>query len=325
MPLTSSIPIQTLERAVPDAFWSVDLPPEIFGVKRQGKVRDIYELNGNYVLVTTDRVSAFDRVLGAIPYKGQVLNQLSAWWFERTKDVVQNHVIAVPDENVTTGRAAQPLPVEVIVRGFITGVTSTSLWTLYQAGEREPYGVKLPDGLRKNDALPAPIITPTTKAEAGAHDERITPTEILERGLVAPELWRQVERVALELFRRGQEIARGAGLVLVDTKYEFGLIDGQLAIIDEIHTPDSSRYWTLESYESGDPKSFDKEFLREWFSARGYRGDGDPPAMPGDFVAQVADRYIAVYERLTGLTFEPGAQPVSDRIRGKLEEYARTL
>ncbi len=325
MPLTSSIPLETLERAVPDAFWSVDLPPETFGVKRQGKVRDIYDLNGNYALITTDRVSAFDRVLGAIPFKGQVLNQLSAWWFERTQDVVQNHVLAVPDENVTIGRAAQPLPIEVVVRGFITGVTSTSLWTLYDAGEREPYGVRLPDGLKKNDALPAPIITPTTKAEAGAHDERITPKEILERGLVEPQLWLEVERVAQELFRRGQEIARGAGLVLVDTKYEFGLINGQLALIDEIHTPDSSRYWTLESVEAGDPKSFDKEFLREWFNARGYRGDGDPPAMPAGFIAQVADRYIAAFEQLTSQTFVPGTQPVPERIRGHLEKYAKRL
>lgn len=325
MPLNSSIPLQTLERAVPDAFWTVDLDAKRFGVKRQGKVRDIYELEGHYVLVTTDRVSAFDRVLGAIPYKGQVLNQLSAWWFERSKDLVRNHVIAVPDENVTIARAAQALCVEVVVRGFITGVTGTSLWTLYQAGEREPYGVKLPDGLKKNDPLPAPIITPTTKAEAGAHDERITPAQILERGLVEPGVWREVERVALELFRRGQEIARGAGLVLVDTKYEFGLIDGQLAIIDELHTPDSSRYWTLESVEAGEPRSFDKEFLREWFNARGYRGEGDPPAMPAEFVAAVADRYIAAYERLTGMRFNPGSQPVARRIRGKLEEYARRL
>jgi phosphoribosylaminoimidazole-succinocarboxamide synthase len=325
VPLTSSIPLETLERAVPDAFWTSDLAPETFGAKRQGKVRDIYDLEGSYVLVTTDRVSAFDRVLGAIPYKGQVLNQLSAWWFERSRDLVRNHVIAVPDENVTIGRAAQPLPVEVVVRGFITGVTSTSLWTLYEAGEREPYGLKLPDGLKKNDPLPAPIITPTTKAEAGAHDERITRTEILERKLVEPRVWLEVERVALELFRRGQEIARGAGLVLVDTKYEFGLIDGELAIIDELHTPDSSRYWTLESVEAGDPKSFDKEFLREWFNARGYRGEGDPPAMPADFVAQVADRYIAAYERLTGQTFKPGAQPVAKRIQGNLEMYARRL
>jgi phosphoribosylaminoimidazole-succinocarboxamide synthase len=325
MSLTSSISLETLERVVPDAFWTVDLEPETFGAKRQGKVRDLYELEKNVVLVTTDRVSAFDRVLGAIPYKGQVLNQLSAWWFERTRDLVPNHVIAVPDENVTIGRVAQPLPVEVVVRGFITGVTSTSLWTLYAAGEREPYGVKLPDGLKKNDALPAPIITPTTKAEAGAHDERITSAEILERKLVEPHVWLEVERVALELFRRGQEIARNAGLVLVDTKYEFGLIDGQLAIIDEMHTPDSSRYWTLESHESGEPKSFDKEFLREWFAARGYRGEGDPPAMPTDFVAQVADRYIAAFEKLTGQTFKPGAQSVAKRIQGNLEMYAKRL
>jgi phosphoribosylaminoimidazole-succinocarboxamide synthase len=320
--LTSSLGLQALEQRVPEALWTVDLP-EGFGVKRQGKVRDIYTLHEDYVLITTDRVSAFDRVLGAIPFKGQVLNQLAAWWFEQTSDVVQNHVLAVPDENVTIARSAKPLPIEVIVRGFITGVTSTSLWTLYERGEREPYGVRLPDGLRKNDPLPQPIITPTTKAEAGGHDERLTSTEILERGLVTPELWAQVEHVALELFQRGQDVARAANLVLVDTKYEFGLINGSLCVIDEIHTPDSSRYWTLESQPAGNPVSFDKEFLREWFAARGYRGEGEPPVMPDVLIAQVANRYIAAYERLTGTTFTPGAQPAQERIVRNLERFVQ--
>jgi phosphoribosylaminoimidazole-succinocarboxamide synthase len=313
---------QDLLEAVPNALQTVDLSG--FGTPISGKVRDMVQRNdGSRILVTTDRVSAFDVVLGAIPFKGQVLNQLSAWWFDHVRDIVPNHVIAMPDENVLIGREAQPLPVEVIVRGFITGVTKTSLWTLYAGGDRRPYGIELPDGLEKNDALPYPIITPTTKAEAGGHDERLTRKEILESGLIAPELWAQIEQVALALFKRGQAVARAAGLVLVDTKYEFGLIDGKLAVIDEIHTPDSSRYWTLASYEKNPrvPENFDKEFLREWFNAQGYSGDGPIPAMPAEFVAQVASRYIAAYEQLTGLEFKPGTQPAAQRIQKNLERY----
>jgi phosphoribosylaminoimidazole-succinocarboxamide synthase len=310
---------QELLQAVPNALEHIDLIG--FGQKFTGKVRDMYHHNGSRILITTDRVSAFDVVLGTIPYKGQALNQLSAWWFAQTKDVVPNHVLSVPDENVTVAREAVPLPVEVIVRGYITGVTKTSLWSLYESGMREAYGIKLPDGLHKNDALPEPIITPTTKAEAGGHDERLTRAEILERGLVSLKIWEQVERVAVTLFKRGQEIAREAGLILVDTKYEFGLIDGQLVIIDEMHTPDSSRYWTLESVEldARNPKNFDKEFLREWFVERGYKGDGVPPVMPPEFVAQVAARYIAAFEKLTGLEFQPGVLPANERIQQNLE------
>ena len=310
---------QELLDAVPNALEHVELTG--FGQKFTGKVRDMYHHQNSRILITTDRVSAFDVVLGTIPFKGQALNQLSAWWFAQTKDIVPNHVLSVPDENVTVAREAQPLPVEVIVRGFITGVTKTSLWSLYDSGMREAYGIKLPDGLRKNDALPEPIITPTTKAEAGGHDERLTRTEIFERGLVSLEIWQQVERVAVALFKRGQQVARAAGLILVDTKYEFGLIDGQLVLIDEMHTPDSSRYWTLESVEvdAKNPKNFDKEFLREWFVERGYKGDGVPPLMPPEFVAQVAARYIAAYEKLTGLEFQPGALPANTRIQKNLE------
>ena len=313
---------QNLLEAVPNALKTVDLLG--FGTPISGKVRDmVVRDDGSRILVTTDRVSAFDVVLGAIPYKGQVLNQLSAWWFDQVRDIVPNHVIAMPDENALIGREAQPLPVEVIVRGFITGVTKTSLWTLYSGGDRHPYGIPLPDGLEKNDPLPFPIITPTTKAVAGGHDERLTREEILDSGLIVPELWAQIADVALRLFERGQQVARAAGLVLVDTKYEFGLIDGKLALIDEIHTPDSSRYWTLASVEKNPraPENFDKEFLREWFNAQGYCGDGPIPTMPPEFVAQVAARYIAAYERLTGLGFKPGSQPAPERIQTNLEHY----
>lgn len=305
-----------LLQAVPHALDSVDL--EGWGEKDEGKVRDIYRRGNQRLLITTDRVSAFDRVLGLIPYKGQVLNQLSAWWFEQTADIVGNHVISIPDPNVTLAHEAQPLPVEVIVRGYITGVTKTSLWYLYSQGERQPYGISLPEGLQKDDPLPEPIITPTTKAEKGGHDEKLTRQEILDSGLVPPALWEEVETAALAVFARGQEVARNAGLVLVDTKYEFGLVNGRLVLIDEVHTPDSSRYWTLSSYEEGAPKNFDKEFLRKWFAEQGYRGDGIPPKMPADFIAQVAARYIAAYEKLTNQTFTPGQYPAAKRIKNNL-------
>ena len=303
--------------AIPHALLRVDAPE--LGPRSEGKVRDMYMQGNRRILITTDRVSAFDQVLGAIPFKGQVLNQLAAWWFEQTSDIVANHVLDVPDPNVTIAREADALPVEVIVRGYITGVTSTALWTLYNAGVERPYGLELPAGLRKNDPLPEPVITPTTKASGGAHDERLTSAEVVERGLVEPALWEEIQQAALAVFKRGQQIARRAGLILVDTKYEFGLIDGKPALIDEVHTPDSSRYWVADSYEAvhgtdREPENFDKEFLRLWFVGQGYRGDGSPPAMPPEFIAQVGERYIAAYERLTGQVFEPGEQPVAARI-----------
>jgi len=310
---------EALIEAIPHALQSVDLPD--WGEKQTGKVRDIYVAAGKRVLITTDRVSAFDRVVGLIPFKGQVLNQLSAWWFEQMQDVVDNHVIAMPDPNVIIAHEAEMLPVEVIVRGYITGVTSTALWTLYSNGERQPYGISLPDGLQKNDALPTPIITPTTKATGGAHDERLTRAEIIERGLVELALWEQVEQAALAIFARGQQVAHEAGLILVDTKYEFGLVNGKLALTDEVHTPDSSRYWTLDSYGPGkEPQNFDKEFLREWFVAQGYRGDGQSPVIPADIVAQFAQRYIEAYEKLTKREFVPGEQPAAERIARNLKQ-----
>ena len=313
---------EELLEAIPNVIESVSVAG--WGEKEEGKVRDIYRGNGRRLLITTDRVSAFDRVLGSIPYKGQVLNQLSAWWFENTTDIINNHIISIPDPNAAIVHEAKSLPVEIIVRGYITGVTTTSLWYLYEQGDRTPYGIPMPDGLLKNDRLPTPIITPTTKAERGEHDEKLTREEILERGLVSPELWEKVETAALALFARGQELAARAGLILVDTKYEMGLIDGELTLIDEIHTPDSSRYWIADSYQPGGapPKNFDKEFLREWFAAQGYRGEGTPPTMPNEFIAQVAARYIAAYEKLTGQTFTPAEQPAITRIQKNVEGAA---
>ncbi len=311
---------QDLREAIANCVDNVDVPN--LGEKIKGKVRDIYSQGDTRILITTDRVSAFDQILGLIPYKGQVLNQLSVWWFEQTQDIVANHMLSVPDPNVMVGQEAQALPVEVVVRGYITGVTSTSLWTLYKNGERKPYGIELPDGLSKNDALPEPIITPTTKAEHG-HDERITSAEIVESGLIDADIWSDIQQKAIAVFKRGQSIADKAGLILVDTKYEFGLIDGEVTLIDEIHTPDSSRYWTKSSYKAGKPENYSKEFLREWFKAQGYIGDGDAPKMPDEFIVQVAERYISAYEMLTGQEFIPAEQPATQRIRKNLASFAK--
>lgn len=310
---------QDLILAIPNCVDNVDIPE--LGAKIQGKVRDSYRIGNKRILIATDRISAFDHVLGLIPYRGQVLNQLSQWWFEQTQDIVANHMLNVPDPNVMLCKEAVALPVEVVVRGYITGVTSTALWTLYAAGERMPYGIALPDGLQKNDCLPEPIITPTTKASEG-HDERITSEEIVAQGLVEADTWANVQTIALEVFKRGQAIAEKAGLILVDTKYEFGLVDGEITLIDEIHTPDSSRYWTQASYAAGEPENISKEFLREWFKAQGYDGEGTPPTMPPEFIVQVAARYIDAYEKLTGKTFEPGEQPAVERIRKALKQFA---
>ena len=300
---------EDLLAALPNCVGDTDFPE--LGTKYEGKVRDVYDQGDKLVMVTTDRVSAFDRVLGLIPFKGQVLTQLSAWWFEQTKDLCANHLIEVRDGNVMVTRKAKMLPIEVVVRGYITGVTDTSIWGLYEAGDRSPYGVPLPEGLVKNDPLPEPIITPTTKAEKGQHDEKITEAEILEQGLIKPKLWEEIKSKSLAVFKRGQALAARGGLILVDTKYEFGLIDGELAICDELHTPDSSRFWLASSYdESRNPENYSKEFLREWFAVQGYQGEGKMPTMPDNFRAQVAARYIKTYEKLTNVNFETLSQQI---------------
>ena len=284
------------------------------GPAQSGKVRDAWPLGGGKrLLVTSERVSAFDRVLGTIPYKGQVLNQLSAWWFEKTKALVKNHLLAVVDPNAMVVRDAEPLPVEVVVRGFITGVTSTSLWTLYKDGVERPYGLELPEGLHKDDRLPRPVITPTTKAGPGQHDARLSPHEIEDR-LVDRVLWKRVTDAAIALFEEGQRVAEAAGLLLVDTKYEFGLVNGELCLIDEIHTPDSSRYWLKSAWEARlqtgqPPEHLDKELLRLELKAMGYSGDGPAPALPDALRTRLGGKYIELFERLTGTTFEPGAPP----------------
>ena len=309
----------TVIQHIPHALEGVEIEwPHEHG---RGKVRDMFSLpDDRWLLVTTDRLSAFDRILTSIPFKGQVLNQLSAFWFDVTSDIIPNHLLEVPDPNVSLVRECEALPVEVVIRGYITGVTKTALWYRYSLGERQIYGYDFPDGMEKNEKLPSPIITPTTKGRAGEHDERITCAEVVERGLLDQATWDQVQAAALEIFRRGQEIAKRGGLILVDTKYEFGRApDGTLMVIDEVHTPDSSRFWIADSYEARraqgmEPESFDKELLRLWYAERGYRGDGEPPAATEDLVVQVSQRYIALHEKLTDQAFEPGAYPAEERI-----------
>ncbi len=307
---------------LPQAFGETNLP---LPNKQSGKVRDWYSLpNGQRLLVTTDRLSAFDQILARVPYKGQVLNQLAWWWFEQTKDIVANHAISMPDPNALIAHELTALPIEVVVRGFISGVTSTSLWRRYELGERNIYGHTFPDGLVKNQALPKAIITPTTKGSASGHDERITTKEIIETKLVSEKDWAEIERAALDLFARGQELAIKAGLVLVDTKYEFGRDhNDQIVLIDEIHTPDSSRYWKKDSYQTRiennqEPENFDKEFVRLEYAALGYRGDGTPPTMPAELWCTTSLRYIQIFEQLTGQTFVPAEYPVRTRLENNL-------
>ncbi len=299
---------------------TLDLPDHT-----SGKVREAWRLgHGRRLLVTTDRISAFDRVIGTAAHKGQVLNQVAAWWFARTVDVVANHVIEVPDPNVLIAVDAEPLPVEVVVRGRLTGSTSTSLLPRYQAGERELYGYRLPDGLSPHGPLPEPLITPTTKATDGGHDQPITCDEVVSLGLVEAGRWAEIQKAALELFDRGTRLAADAGFVLADTKYEFGLgPDGTLLLIDELHTPDSSRFWAAENLDErlaagSSPESFDKEPFRLALAAAGYRGEGDPPPLGADVWDDTTARYVAFYERLTGRPFEPGAAPIAERIRANL-------
>ncbi len=305
-----------------DPFMEIDLP---LTDRRDGKVRASWSAGEHRrLIVTTDRLSAFDRVLGGVPYKGQVLNQLSAWWFERTADLVDNHLLGVPDPNAVLAREARPLPVEVVVRGHITGVTDTSLWGMYESGARTMYGYDLPDGLRKNTPLPRAIVTPTTKARTGGHDEPLSCAEVVERGLLDPELWERVMTAALAVFDRGVDLGAEAGLILADTKYEFGLTaDDELILIDELHTPDSSRWWVASSYDerltAGDePESLDKEVVRRAFADIGYKGDGPAPTVPGEVWSATTGRYIIAYERLTASTFDPGAYPVAERLTDNL-------
>lgn len=312
---------------IPAALKTVNLSG--FGEKKQGKVRDIYVWDLKRLFITTDRQSAFDKVLGHIPFKGQVLTAISQFWFDKTKDIIQNHLISVPDANVLLVKECKLIPIEMVVRGYITGVTDTSIWGSYEKGDRVIYGIKFPEGLKKNQKLKTPVITPTTKADFGLHDERLTEKEILDKKIVNPKIWNEMKKVALELFERGQKICDKAGIILVDTKYEFGLDDkGKLMLIDEIHTPDSSRYWVKKTYaerfkKGAEPESYDKEPLRIWFKEHGYSGQGRPPKMPPEFIAKMSMLYMSIYEKVTGKKFVPEiSKNVNKRIKENLKKFA---
>lgn len=297
--------------------------PELPGRHTRGKVRDNYDLaDGRRIIIATDRQSAFDQILAAVPFKGQVLTQTARFWFEKTADVAPNHVLAYPDPNVLIARTLRMLPVEIVVRDYLTGTTATSIWTMYQAGQRQMYGLRLPEGLRRHQKLPQTVLTPTTKAEGLSHDLPLSPAEVIGRGLVSDAEWQALEAAALALFARGREIAAANGLILVDTKYEFGVDEeGRITLADEIHTPDSSRFWLDSSYagrfEAGlDPESLDKDFLRRWIGARCDPYREPIPAIPQETLIEFAERYVTLFETVTGQAFEPPdtTVPIRERI-----------
>ncbi len=296
--------------------------------KYQGKVRDVYTINDQLVMVATDRISAFDVVLPrAIPYKGQVLNQIAALFLEKTKDIVPNWVLSVPDPNVTIGKKCSPFPVEMVIRGYLSGHASRE----YRDGKRTLCGESLPEGLKENDQLPTPLITPTTKAHEG-HDEDISKEEILKQGLVSEADYAKLESYTFQLFERGTKLAAEQGLILVDTKYEFGKIGDEILLIDEIHTPDSSRYFYADGYQERqnkgeEQKQLSKEFVRRWLIANGFQGkDGQKvPEMDDAFVQSVSDRYIELYEKITGNKFtKADSQDVLERVKNNIEKSIKS-
>ena len=300
-----------------------DLPE--LGTKYSGKVRDCFMPgDGRRIIVVSDRISAFDRNLGVLPLKGQILNRVAAWWFDKTKDIVPNHVIDVPDPNVMVAKECTPLPVEMVMRSYLTGTTSTSIWVHYEKGERLFCGHQIPDGLKRHEKLPEAILTPSTKAAQGDHDVSASREEILKMTGMPVEDFNRAAELSKILFAEGQRISKERGLILVDTKYEFGKTkDGEIVVIDEIHTPDSSRYWFAESYEerlkSGEaPESFDKEYLRRFLAAKGFRGDGPIPDIPDEIRVESTIRYLTAIEQLMGEKFEPNLEDPLPRIRKNL-------
>ena len=286
----------------------------------RGKVRDNYSRGDRIVMVTTDRISAFDHVLGTIPFKGEVLSRLTSFWFDKVKDFAPTCVIDTPDPSVMVVKKAKPLPIEIVIRGYITG----SLWRDYQAGKAGAYGIEWPKGLKKDQRFEKAILTPSTKAEYGKHDEPISEREILDKRIVAADVWREATAVAERLFARGQEWARSRGLILVDTKYEMGIADGKLVVIDEIHTPDSSRYWIADGYQDRfaagrDQEMLDKENIRQWLiREHGFSGHGKPPPLTDEVRVMLARKYVEVFERLTGETFASEVGSVAARIEKNL-------
>jgi len=297
--------------------------PEL-GAKYVGKVRDCYSKAGRRTIVVTDRISAFDVVLGTIPFKGQVLNQIAAYWFESTKQIASNHVLSVPDPTVMVAAECKLLPVEFVMRAYLTGVTTTSIWYHYERGSRLFCGHKLRDGMRKNQKLDKPILTPSTKAAKGDHDRSVSRDEILAANLLSAEDFDRAAEMCARIFAFGQSLAAQRGLILVDTKYEIGQrVDGSLCFIDEVHTPDSSRYWYADDYQvrfdrGEEPRGLDKEYLRRILADQGYRGDGPPPPLSDDVRCEAARRYIALYELITGKGFVPDFEEPAGRIRRNL-------
>ncbi|MEK7547403.1 MAG: phosphoribosylaminoimidazolesuccinocarboxamide synthase [Patescibacteria group bacterium] len=316
---------QDLLAQIPNCLKGTDFPT--LGQKYEGKVRDNYSKDGKRFIIVTDRLSAFDKVITVIPFKGQVLNQMAEFWFEKTKDIAGNHVIEFPDPNVVVAKECKALPMEMVVRGYITGVTSTSVWTHYEKGERNFCGNVLPDGMKKNQKLGFPILTPSTKAEHGGHDESVSRDQILEHKIITAEQFDYIADVAMKLYQRGVEIAAKQGIILVDTKYEFGIFpDGKILLIDEIHTPDSSRFWFADEYEKRfaageEQKKIDKEYLREWLAERGFKGEGEIPVIPDEIRAETARRYIEAYELITGQKFVGEVGDVSARLQKNLSKY----
>lgn len=297
---------------------------DALGERYSGKVRENFSRDGMRLIVVTDRVSAFDRVLGTIPFKGQVLNRLAEYWFTETGELFPNHMRSVPDPQAMQVVECEPIPVEMVVRGYLTGVSSTSIWRAYERGDRQFCGHALPEGLRKHEKLPRNIVTPSTKAPKGEHDQSVAKEVLFSRGLVEPALFERLEQQALALFATGQRLAAERGMILVDTKYELGKTpDGQIVLIDEIHTPDSSRYWYADSYASAmsageDPRSISKEYVRRWLVEQGFCGDGPPPVLPDEVRLEAARRYIEAYEQLTGQAFVPDTRPPVERLRDNL-------
>jgi len=297
---------------------------DALGEREEGKVRDNYVRGDRRTIVVTDRVSCFDVVVGTLPFKGQVLNEIAAFWFDKTAEISPNHLIEVPDPNVSIVRECRPLSVEFIMRGYLTGSTSTSIWTAYERGDRQYCGHALPEGLRRHDPLPDPLLTPTTKAPRGEHDELTSRDEILRQGVVSEALYDEAARLTATLFAEGQRWAASRGLILVDTKYELALdAEDRLVVIDEIHTPDSSRYWYRDGYERAmsegrDPEALDKEYVRRWLGEQGYRGEGAIPEIPIDIRCEAARRYIEAFEQITGRDFAPDTEDPISRIRRNL-------
>jgi len=312
------IPESSVRAQLPYTLRQVDLPA--LGQLYRGKVRDNYSRGDRIVMITTDRVSAFDHVLGTIPFKGEVLSRLTLFWFDKVKDIAPTHLVDSPDASVMVVKRAQPLPFEIVIRGYITG----SLWRDYQSGTAGAYGIDWPAGLKKDQRLEQPVITPSTKAEYGKHDEPISEAEILRQRVVEGDVWNEATRVARRLFQRGQEWALSRGLILVDTKYEMGIVDGKLVVIDEIHTPDSSRYWVADQYQErfergAEQEMLDKENIRQWLiREHGFSGQGKPPPLSDDVRVMLAMKYIEVFERLTGERFESDVGSVEVRIRKNL-------